>query len=154
MGNIISFARGSYTHNIPDMFMRATVVAILLSPGLDWNANEAMPRHRQQIRELLRDLSSFLRQCNEDGTTYERSASKLVYGLSTLAEKDPTLVEAALPGVLLEGAELGLLDLTQEERLVLERMRTACSAPHNGVPTLHPPGLQRERASNGTAVEG
>ena len=102
---------------------------------------------------MLRDLSSFLRQRNEEGTTYERSTSKLVYGLSALAEKDPVIVEAALPAVLLGGAEIGLLDLTLEERLVLERLHVACSAAQS-VPTLHLPGLHHEPTGDGKTVRG
>lgn len=122
VGNIIAFARTCFRHDFRDMSVKATTVALLLSPGLDWDDDETMPHHRQQLVGLLRDLSRFLQQCNEDGIRYadERSANKLVYGIAVLAEKDEGLVNELLPQVLLEGAELGLLDLSQEERVMLK----------------------------------
>ncbi|KAI0749742.1 hypothetical protein C8Q80DRAFT_1100579 [Daedaleopsis nitida] len=125
VGNIIAFARTCYRHDIAaaDTFVKATTVVLLLSQWLDWNDEEAMPHHRQQLKGLLRDLARFLRQCNEDGRRYdERSAGKLVYGIAMLAEKDEELVNKMLPRVLLEGAELGLLDLTHEDRVMLRGM--------------------------------
>ena len=48
MGNIIAFAHGSYTHHLPEMFMKAATVAILLSPGLD--RAEPTPRRLRAAR--------------------------------------------------------------------------------------------------------
>ena len=115
--------------------MKAAAVALLLSPGLDWTDNDTIPNYRQQLKELLRDLSGFLKRCNEDGVRHEeRSAGKLVYGLALLAEKDAELVEAILPDVLLEGVDLGLLDLSQDEHLRLRGML------HSGVVHIVPNG--------------
>ena len=115
--------------------MKAAAVALLLSPGLDWTDNDTIPNYRQQLKELLRDLSRFLKRGNEDGVRHEeRSAGKLVYGLALLAEKDAELVEAILPDVLLEGVDLGLLDLSQDEHLKLRGMQ------HNGVVHIVPNG--------------
>ena len=92
IGNIISFARECYLHwHTPDMFLKASAVALHLSARLnwDWAYDEAKVFHRPQLQELLRDLSRFLRQCNEDSVKHEeRSMSKLVYGLALLAEKE------------------------------------------------------------------
>ena len=126
------------------MFMKASIVAVLLSPGLDWDDEETMPRYRQQLRELLRDLSNFLHRRNEDTNRYQvRDAGRLVYGLVVIAEKDPLLVEAALPEMLLEGSDLGMVDLTQEERLALERMQHACAAAHSTAPPHVPAPVPR-----------
>ena len=86
------------------------------------------------IKELLRDLSRSLKRGNEDGVRHENGAGKLVYGLALLAEKDAELVEAILPDVLLEGVDLGLLDLSQDEHLKLRGMQ------HNGVVHMVPNG--------------
>ena len=166
MGNIIAFARGSYTHHLPEMFMKAATVAILLSPGLDRaeptpttvitdESVAAYHRHREQLRELLRDLASFLRRAHVEGAAahayaygahaHAHGARKLVFGLGALVTADPALVEPALPAVLLEGAELGMLGLAREDARVLERMRDACAAARDAAATsgaaAHTPGL-------------
>ena len=103
--------------------MKASAVVLYLCTELAWKDDEAMPHHRQQLSELLRDLARFLRQCNEIGTRYEeRSASRIVRGIAVLAEMDAELVHAALPRVLLEGAELGLLELSRQEHTSLGEM--------------------------------
>ncbi|RDX57100.1 hypothetical protein OH76DRAFT_1451181 [Lentinus brumalis] len=126
IGNIIAFARSCYLHQTPDMFVKATGVALHLSTRLNWDADKDETRayQRRQLRELLRDLSRFLKQCNEDSVRHEeRSASTLVYGLALLSEKDGELVGAMLPDVLLEGVNLGLIHLSHEEHLRLRGMQ-------------------------------
>ncbi|RPD74971.1 hypothetical protein L226DRAFT_463126 [Lentinus tigrinus ALCF2SS1-7] len=126
IGNVITFARACYHHQTPDIFLKASAVALHLSARLNWDLpyNETRAFHRPQLQALLRDLSRFLIQCNEDGVRHEeRSANKLVYGLALLAEKDGELVGAILPDVLLEGVKLGLIDLSHEEHLRLRGMQ-------------------------------
>ena len=127
IGNIISFARECYLHwHTPDMFLKASAVALHLSARLnwDWAYDETRVLYRPQLQELLRDLSRFLRRCNEDSVKHEeRSMSKLVYGLALLAEKEGELVGAILPDVLLEGVQLGLIYLSHEEKLRLQGMQ-------------------------------
>ncbi|KAI0707192.1 hypothetical protein C8Q76DRAFT_628981 [Earliella scabrosa] len=123
IGHVISFARSCYQHRIPDLFMKASAVVLCLCTELAWKDDEAMPHHRQQLSLLLRDLTRFLRQCNEIGTRYEeRSASRIVRGIAALAGTDAELVPAALARVLLEGGELGLLELSRQEHTSLAEM--------------------------------
>ncbi|KAI0787492.1 hypothetical protein C8Q74DRAFT_1195718 [Fomes fomentarius] len=118
IGNTISFARDCYRHQIPDLFMKASAVVLLLLRDVGYDDDE-----RQQLGELLRDLARLLRQCNEDGTKHEdRSAGKILSGIAILVEKDPELVSPVLCQALLEGTELGLLDLSQEEHVLLREL--------------------------------
>ncbi|RPD74975.1 hypothetical protein L226DRAFT_508609 [Lentinus tigrinus ALCF2SS1-7] len=132
IGDIISFARSCYGHHL---FVKAAAVALLLSPGLDWSDNDTTPNHRQQLKELLRDLSRFLKRCNEDGIKHEEhSAGKLIYGLVLLTERNAELVEAMLPDVLLKSVDLGLLDLSQDEHLKLRGMQHTHIVPTSSQP--------------------
>lgn len=118
IGNTISFARDCYRHQIPDLFMKASAVVLLLLRDVGYDDDE-----RQQLGELLRDLARLLGQCNEDGTRHEdRSAGKILSGIAILVEKDPELVSPVLCQALLEGTELGLLDLSQEEHVLLREL--------------------------------
>ncbi|TBU33447.1 hypothetical protein BD311DRAFT_652206 [Dichomitus squalens] len=131
IGGIMSFAKDCYQHDIPDLFMKACVVA-LLPHWFDWKEGEPEPYHRQQLQELLRDLTRTLRRSNEEGTRYDvPSASRLVSGLAALAEKDPDLVEPALPEVLLESLELGFLDLSGQEHVLLQDMLESTRSQHH-----------------------
>ncbi|KAI1796967.1 hypothetical protein LXA43DRAFT_878559 [Ganoderma leucocontextum] len=119
MGSIISFAKDCYRQNLRDLFMKACAV-ILFPHGIVRREGEY---HRQQLRGLLRDLTTFLDQCNEEGARCEASSvGKLVSGLSALVDKEPSLVEPALLDALLEGIQLGLLQLSQKEHLLLQGM--------------------------------
>ena len=53
IGDIISFARSCYGHHVPELFVKAAAVALLLSPGLDWTDNDTIPNYRQQLKELM-----------------------------------------------------------------------------------------------------
>ena len=130
------------------MFMKATTVAILLAPGFDCadrtdDSTTAYHQHREQLRELLRDLASFLQRTHAEGAASHAyahggalgSARKLVFGLGVLVTADPALVEPALPAVLLEGTELGMLGLTREEARAIEGMRAVCVAARDAAAT-------------------
>ena len=138
------------------MFMKAATVAILLAPGFDRadrtdDSAAAYLQHREQLRELLRDLASFLQRTHAEGAashayahgTPHGNARKLVFGLGVLVTADPALVEPALPAVLLEGAELGMLGLAREEARALEGMRAACVAARDAAATSLAAAMQR-----------
>ena len=119
MANIILFAKDCYRQNLRDLFTQ-TCAVILFPHGIVRREGEY---HRQQLRGLLRDLASFLAHCNDEGARCEASSmGKLVSGLSALADKEPSLVEPALLDALLEGIQLGLLQLSQKEHLLLQGM--------------------------------
>lgn len=119
MGSIILFAKDCYRQNLRDLFMKACAV-ILFPHGIVRREGEY---HRQQLRGLLRDLCAFLVQCNEEGAICEASSvGKLVSGLSALVDKEPALVDPPLLDALLEGIQLGLLQLSQKEHLLLQGM--------------------------------
>ena len=119
MGNIILFARECYRQNLHDLFVKACAV-ILFPHGIVRRDGEYP---RQLLQGLLRDLSAFLVQCNDEGIVCEASSvGKLVSGLSSLVDKEPGLVEPSLLDALLEGIQLGLLQLSQKEHLLLQRM--------------------------------
>ncbi|PIL35422.1 hypothetical protein GSI_02149 [Ganoderma sinense ZZ0214-1] len=146
MGSIILFAKDCYRQNLRDLFMKACAV-ILFPHGIVRREGEY---HKQQLRELLRNLSTFLVQCNEDGAAFEgSSADKLVSGLSALVDKEPSLVEPALLDALLEGIQLGLLQLSQKEHLLLQGMLKfrVLERPHG-------PAQQAERHPRARPTEG
>ena len=119
MSSIILFAKDCYRQNLRDLFMKACTV-ILFPHGIVRREGEY---HRQQLRGLLRDLCAFLVQCNEEGAICEASSvGKLVSGLSALVDKEPALVDPPLLDALLEGIQLGLLQLSQKEHLLLQGM--------------------------------
>ncbi|KAI0351699.1 hypothetical protein OH77DRAFT_1410638 [Trametes cingulata] len=136
VSNIIGFARASYQHRLSDMFLRASAVAILLAPGLDWLDDTTAPHHRQELRALLRDLTRFLQRANEDGTRCEpRCMGRIAYGLALLAQKDVAVGDAELPAALLESVELGLLDMASEEETAMRQLERAWARQDaNGIP--------------------
>ncbi|KAH9912772.1 uncharacterized protein BXZ73DRAFT_82139 [Epithele typhae] len=103
--------------------------------------------YRLQLLALLRDFTRFLEQRNfaavdaQGGSAAGRhgAAGGLVNGLAALVAEDPGLVEPALPDALIEGAQLGLLKVTAEEREALMRIRAACAGPPGRGSTLGSP---------------
>ncbi|KAI0635581.1 hypothetical protein C8Q77DRAFT_578350 [Trametes polyzona] len=135
MGNIISFARASYQHQLPDQFLKACAIALLLAPTLDWLDVDTAPLRREQLSVLLRDLQRFLQRANEDGTALERRCvGRIAHGLAMLVEKGVRVVDPELPAALLEAVELGRVELSLEEHLALRDLRRACAESDMGFP--------------------
>ncbi|OBZ72178.1 hypothetical protein A0H81_07613 [Grifola frondosa] len=136
IGDVIACARASHQYPVPEMFVKASAVAVVLASALDWNSPRADVHERKQLEELLQDLGRFFWQCNEDGVPYDkRAASKIVVGRGR---------SRSVMARSWTGAELGLVEFSLEEHLALHRMQQICGTVRH--PTARSFGLSQAQA--------
>ncbi|KAI0671393.1 hypothetical protein C8Q78DRAFT_1167965 [Trametes maxima] len=118
VGDVISFARAclhEYQH--PSLFLKSCALALLLYTS-DNSSFLSQPRsHRSALRIILHALTRVLRDANNNGTPLDPHCTACIaQGLSAVMERDPEIVEAELPAVLVESVQIGQVDVGFGER--------------------------------------